>query len=369
MTYGYGTKNAQMMALATTITDAYGVKTNTEYDDSYRAVQTSVADYATLVYNYVNGNLGSIERTDDANAAQTYSFVCDSFGNMTELKVGSKSLATYTYGPGNGLLTNQAYANGDSVTFTYDKIGRTKTATYSDGRVLTYVYNGEGSLHSVTESNGSAVVTYLYSYDSVGRLISSEKCNDSTTTLRTHQTYNADNQLKKQGWQMGDISYSEEYTYNSTDGTLDIMRTGVGDKLSMAYDELRRLSSVNGGNFNRTYTYRDISDTQTTMQVARLSYNLGSGLNYDYTYDNLGNIATYKKPDGEQITFTYDRQGQLLKAVGSSTYTYSYDSVGNVLTANGYSYSYSNADWKDLLTAYDGESITYDDSGNPTSTL
>ena len=367
LTYGFGTKNAQMLALPTSITDPNGTVSYTSYDTNFRVSETGIENVADLLYSYSNGNLDAIKRIDNAAVEQIYSFTYDAFGNMTALKVGGKTLVSYTYGPGNGLLTNQAYANGDSVTFTYDKIGRTKTATYSDGRVLTYVYNGEGSLHSVTESNGSAVVTYLYSYDSVGRLISSEKCNDSTTTLRTHQTYNADNQLKKQGWQMGDISYSEEYTYNSTDGTLDIMRTGVGDELSMAYDELRRLSSVNGGNFNRTYTYRDISDTQTTMQVARLSYNLGSGLNYDYTYDNLGNIATYKKPDGEQITFTYDRQGQLLKAVGSSTYTYSYDSVGNVLTANGHSYSYSNADWKDLLTAYDGESITYDDSGNPTS--
>ncbi len=367
LTYGFGTKNAQMLALPTSITDPNGTVSFTSYDTNFRVSETGIENVANLLYSYDSGNLNAIKRTNDAAVEQIYSFTYDAFGNMTALKVGGKTLVSYTYGSGNGLLTNQVYANGDSVTFTYDKIGRTKTATYSDGRVLTYVYNGEGSLHSVTESNGSAVVTYLYTYDSVGRLISSEKCNDSTTTLRTHQTYNADNQLKKQSWQMGDISYSEEYTYNSTDGTLDIMHTGVGDELSMAYDELRRLSSVNGGRFNRTYTYRDISDTQTTMQVARLNYNLGSGLNYDYTYDNLGNIATYKKPDGEQITYTYDRQGQLLKAVGSSTYTYSYDSAGNILTANGHSYAYGDADWKDLLTAYDGESITYDDSGNPTS--
>ena len=118
MTYGYGTKNAQMMALATTITDAYGVKTTTQYDDSYRAVQTSVANYATLVYNYINGNLGSIERTDDAKVTQTYNFVYDAFGNMIELKVGTKTLATYTYGSGNGLLQKQSFANGDSISFT-----------------------------------------------------------------------------------------------------------------------------------------------------------------------------------------------------------------------------------------------------------
>ena len=38
------------------------------------------------------------------------------------------------------------------------------------------------------------------------------------------------------------------------------------------------------------------------MQVSQLSYlNLGSGLGFGYTYDSLGNIATYTAPDGEVI--------------------------------------------------------------------
>ena len=367
VTYGYGNVDSQMMALPTSITDPNGTVTTSSYDSNYRVTQTGIANVAGLVYNYSNGNLNSVKRTNNASSEQTYSFTYDAFGNMTALKVGTQTLATYTYGAGNGLLMSQTYANGDSVSFTYDNLGRTKTATYSDGRVLTYVYNGEGNLHSVTETNGSATVTYLYTYDSIGRLISSEQKNGSTTTLRTHQTYNEYNQLKKQGWQMGSTGYSEEYTYNSADGSLATMKTGVGNTLTMGYDGLRRLSTVSGGPFNRTYTYRDISSSKTTMQVSGLSYNLGSGMNFGYTYDDLGNIETYTAPDGEVITYTYDAQGQLLKAAGDTTYNYTYDTVGNILTANGHSYTYGNSNWKDLLTAYDGETITYDNSGNPIS--
>ena len=367
VTYGYGNVDSQMMALPTSITDPNGTVTTSSYDSNYRVTQTGIANVAGLVYNYSSGNLSSVKRTNNASSEQTYSFTYDAFGNMTALKVGTKTLATYTYGAGNGLLMSQTYANGDSVSFTYDNLGRTKTATYSDGRVLTYVYNGEGNLHSVTETNGSATVTYLYTYDSIGRLISSEQKDGSTTTLRTHQSYNEYNQLKKQGWQMGSTDYSEEYTYNSADGSLATMKTGVGNTLTMGYDGLRRLSTVSGGPFNRTYTYRDISSSKTTMQVSGLSYNLGSGMNFGYTYDDLGNIETYTAPDGEVITYTYDAQGQLLKAAGDTTYNYTYDTVGNILTANGHSYTYGNSNWKDLLTAYDGETITYDNSGNPIS--
>ena len=62
---------------------------------------------------------------------QTYSFAYDSFGNVTSMKVGTRTLASYQYGPNNGLLLSQTYGNGDIVAFTYDTLGRVKTTTYS----------------------------------------------------------------------------------------------------------------------------------------------------------------------------------------------------------------------------------------------
>ena len=81
----------------------------------------------------------------------------------------------------------------------------------------------------------------------------------------------------------------------------------------------------------------------------------------------MGNIATYSAPGKGTVTYTYDNQGQLLKAVGDTTYTYTYDGAGNILTANGHTYTYGDTTWKDLLTAFDGNSISYDAIGNPTS--
>ena len=67
------------------------------------------------------------------------------------------------------------------------------------------------------------------------------------------------------------------------------------------------------------------------------------------------------------ITYTYDNLGQLLSAAGDQTYTYTYDNAGNIRSANGHTYDYRDADWKDLLTAFDGQEIDYDESGNPRS--
>ena len=167
---------------------------------------------------------------------------------------------------------------------------------------------------------------------------------------------------------MNGAAYSEGYTYNSADGSLNTMTTGVGTTLTMGYDGLRRLTSVTGGPVTRQYTYRDIDSTKTTLQVASVT---SGGQQYGYTYDSMGNIATFSAPGKGTVTYTYDNQGQLLSAAGDTTYTYTYDGAGNILTASDgtatHSYTYGDTDWKDLLTGFDGQAIIYDAIGNPTS--
>ena len=72
-----------------------------------------------------------------------------------------------------------------------------------------------------------------------------------------------------------------------------------------------------------------------------------------------------------RATYGYDQQGQLTSAtVGGTRYEYSYDTAGNIQskkvgsTTPNY-YTYGNSAWRDLLTAYNGGSITYS-GGNPT---
>ena len=90
----------------------------------------------------------------------------------------------------------------------------------------------------------------------------------------------------------------------------------------------------------------------------------------------MGNIASQSGTVGT-ITYTYDAQGQLTKEYKDpSNYTeYTYDTYGNIrsksVRENGvtttYNYTYGNSTWLDLLTSYDGGTITYDNLGNPTS--
>jgi len=361
--YGYSSDLNKMLALPSAVTDANGTVTNILYDNFGRTTRTSVANRAILEYTYHDGNLTQILRSA-SSGNQAYSFEYDAFGNMTKLKVGDQVLATYEYGAENGPLVKQTYGNGTSITFAYDNLGRVTSAQYSDGGFVYYYYTGDGQLSCVVERKA----VYYYFYDVTGQLIASEKRDNSNgkMLLRVDLQYNDAGQLVGQTWNIEGTVYSESYTY-AEDGTLSSMTTATGQTLQMTYDDLQRLTSVASNLYTKNYTYKNLSD-RTTNLVSQLQYTgLPTTLAFGYTYDAAGNIVSYTAPGQATVVYTYDDLGQLLGAVGDQTYTYTYDSVGNILTANGHTYTYGNANWKDLLTAYDGQSITYDASGNPTS--
>ena len=84
-----------------------------------------------MQYAYDKGNLSSVQRTNNGKS-QTYDFTCDDFGNMLTAKVDSRTLTTNVYTNDFGPLIRQTYGNGDVVSYIYDNLGRTKTATYAD---------------------------------------------------------------------------------------------------------------------------------------------------------------------------------------------------------------------------------------------
>ena len=367
VSYSYSSDQNKMLGLPSAVTDANGTTTNMSYDNFGRIRNTSIANAGQLCYTYNNGNLSSILRVYDS-VTQCYCFAYDAFGNMITVRIDDKLLATYVYCDGNGPLLQQTFANGASITFTYDNLGRIKTENLTDGRVVTYTYNGEGQLYCVKETGGDSPASYYYIYDTVGRLVSSEKRSSTGESLmRVSLSYDNAGQLVGQTWNIDGTEYTEGYTYNSEDGTLNTMTTASGDTLQMCYDALRRISAVESNLCTKNYTYVNLENS-TTNQVSMLRYTgLPSNITFGYTYDGLGNISAAITPEAELILYTYDAQGQLLCAEGDETYTYTYDTAGNILTANGHVYRYTDSVWKDLLTMYDGQTITYDASGNPLS--
>ena len=395
VSYQYGNANSITWGLPTAVTAPNGTITSTAYDLYGRVTQTSVADLATLLYNYSSGNLETITRTADGKT-QIYSLEYDPFGKTRSICVGSHphttnccQLASYEYMTGNGPLLKQTYGNGHEVSFTYDNLGRTKTVTHKNGPTLTYAYTGDGQVHSITETNGSSTTVYLYRYDSLGNLVGSEKLAGGSLVLRTHHSYDTDNRLSAQGWQIGSDSFSQTYNYGEWDGNLSsivLSRNSSNITVNYTYDGLRRLASMNNGAFTRTYNYATTASGDATTCLSSFTH---SGIqsqytyewDYSYGYDINGNItsATF---GNRTNTYVYDANNQLIRENNDRlqyTQTWEYDAFGNITATGKYpyttgelgdveptvSYGYTDSNWGDLLTSYNGQTIEYDEIGNP----
>ena len=249
--------------------------------------------------------------------------------------------------------------------------------------------------------DGETVGSYAFEYDSLGRLIRSTAMDENgSVTQRTEHLYDAFNRLSGQSWTLGAQTYSERYAYSDGekgDGSLTSMTTATGDSLSFGYDALKRLNRVTAKSgssiiMNTAYAYRDVSWNRGSAQVEFRNVRLGSdsGMLLEgkkYSYDKAGNLVMISESTGDfnkLIEYTYDSQNQLTseayyksgEAEAYITYNYTYDTAGNLLTVSQkegdtttllQTYTYGDAQWHDLLTAVNGQAITYDASGNPLS--
>ena len=136
-----------------------------------------------------------------------------------------------------------------------------------------------------------------------------------------------------------------------------------------------------------------MSDRGNNSRTTKIGWEHISEYIYGYTYDANGNITeisrrhkTAETAYTKQQQFAYDELNQLVRAddlVKNCTEVYTYDNGGNILSVTTYpltwgsldgvtatktvNYGYDDTNWKDKLTSYDGQAITYDEIGNPLS--
>ena len=278
--------------------------------------------------------------------------------------------------------------------------------SYNSGSYVAYTYNAEGSLARLSYGDSTGeLASYRFEYDSLGRLIRSAELDaDGGTVQRTEHIYDGYNRLSRQSWTLGGKTYSESYVYDDPsdtnkngDGALTQMTTATGAVIDYQYDTLRRLTrskvALNGSTvYTTAYAFRDLDASRTTTQVQYRNVRSANGTMLEgkkYTYDALGNITRISqstKPFYTLVAYEYDAQNQLTKetyyngngtAAGNITRTisYTYDTAGNILSetktvgskTTTKTFSYTDSNWKDLLTGIDDQKLVYDASGNPTT--
>ena len=267
------------------------------------------------------------------------------------------------------------FGNDQTVQYSYDKFDRTTKEQYNNV-TYEYAYDASGQLAKQTSTAGEE---YNYEYDSLGRLIRSNEYNDGEFEQRTEHIYDTSNRLTKQSWYNAGGVTTMSYAYSTTTGLLTSLNANlVGTSIPVAYtyqgaNQLR--SKAIGSVMTKAYNFGTSSGYRTALPNFVNYRDPDGNLIYgDYcVYDGNGrivSIADSGNTSSVRATYGYDEQGQLTSAaVGGTRYAYTYDTAGNLITktdgGTSHSYTYGNGAWRDLLTAYDGKSITYS-GGNPT---
>ncbi len=182
---------------------------------------------------------------------------------------------------------------------------------------MSYSYD---SVNRPTKSYYTSNTQETYTYDSLGRLLSSNLKLTSGSLAKSYEYHNSanysgktTNQIKTEN--LGDRGY--QYTYDRVGNITAIKEKttaggGFNEKVSYTYDNLNQLTRENNTDLNKSL---------------------------EYTYDGNGNISSVKE---------YAYTTGTLPQTPTKTITYTYDSL-----------------WKDKLVNYNGQSITYDSIGNP----
>ena len=302
-------------------------------------------------------------------------------------------LTAFDYGTNNNILQKVTYGNGQTVNYNYDKYGNVKELFYNGKLAFSFLSDKTGSVmrHKDFVNNRQ----YDYDYDTTGRLVRQVKTDISKTDAENkfvsayEYDYDLNNNITKLASKNGDSSIVHSFTYGK-DNLLTEYSSDVSSKVTYTYDGLNRQTKSSVAlktPLDMSYTYYDSNRGENFTTTKIKEETIGKDT-YKYEYDTNGNITDiYKKVNNDWqrlYLYEYDEFNQLITScdyINQKQYRYDYDEAGNILTetvsrigAHGQlydsrvnAYGYDDANWGDKLTSYNGETITYDEIGNPLS--
>ena len=390
------------------VTTPDGVSTSYSYNSTSDVLEKVSSAGSSVEYKYDSTNT---KLTSITHNGFQYSFSYDIYGNLIDTKVADLVLATNTYAANNGKLLQTTYGNGDYKSYVYTKAGNISSEKVNGTTRHTWSYDSGQQLiwYKDLESNQQ----HVYDYDITGRVVSSKvrdlnitSTDQDSVLYSTRYSYDTLDQVKKRAITAGGRTYTSTYSYNENRQPSKLAFSTTRS-ITSGYDALGRLTSKTISTDTPVavnYLYRTSKRNEGTdasiYKTTQLAREVFKDTGYRYTYDNMGNIVLIEKGTRstaenasvtalEEITtvvsYQYDSKNQLIREDNvdlNKTILYSYDSGGNLTQKQEYAYTegtvsgtpttitYSyDSSWKDKLISYNGQSITYDQIGNPLSYL
>ena len=369
-------------------------------------------------YTYEDDRLASISHN-----GFTYDFIYDVWGNQKQVKIGNRVLSQNTYGTGENKnrLSQTEFANGQKLCYSYNNNGEMSGVRYNNENTdrYSYTYDADGALQSVTDNSTGNVTTYTDAgvvqtaaddtvlfevtegtdgafsetvFGAVGDYESAESYNSATgitsqTKSFEHTITNIDPDIQEE------VSMTTGVTFADTTDWFN--RT-----VSKSADFSTEISEDDNGLFSggmtkeRTYTYADtasaasdrISTITDTVTVGEDTTTTETHYEYDFVGNITGIFHYEENMKVYDVRYAYDEANQIVREdnrAGNWTILYQYDVGGNIVSKTTYdftlgsvdnlsptktnTYTYGDSTWGDVLTAFNGQPITYDAMGNVTS--
>ena len=268
--------------------------TSYEYDEKDRQVKTVLPDgSAQTNASYIEENRLISKTTDPLGNVSVQE--TDSHGNIVRVAKNDKSgkqltEVTYKYNE-MGEMLKAFDAKGHPITAEYDLLGRRTALESLDSGRQEFFYDECSNLvrenNSVLRENNKQIV---YEYDGLNRLVKIDYP-DTEDTVYTYGGANSTHGAANRILSVTDASGTIEYEYG---------------KLGEVTKETRTLSTHLNGN----------NPSETAVM--------------EYRSDYLGRMQWIIYPDGEKITYGYDRGGQVVSVTGTH-YGHEFNYVTNIL--------------------------------------
>ena len=298
--------------------------------------------------------------------------------------------------PNFGTLTATTYGNGAKVSSRYDDFNRVTGVVYGEETAprYEYDYNAKGQVARVRDNLLNR--TTQSEYDLANRPVRVKTAEAGQHVYTGQVAYdNVYGNLSEFTEKVGENrqEYGTKFGYDDENRPTSLTYSASGKEIGQStttIDKLNRttFSAVKLGSKTFTSEYHFAAGGYGTGSVTNLVSSITQpGCNCGYGYDDNGNIASATL-NGKWTGYTYDALGQLIQVndhsdtrygADGTTWKCTYDLGGNILKKERFvyndtttplesiTYEYGDANWRDKLTAVNGNAIRYDAIGNPLS--
>lgn len=342
--------------------NAEGTETKYTYNDQNQITSITCGN-KTLMYNYNDKKLLS----KIIEGETQYNIEYNNFLNISSIKIGDDiNLINNDYYVNNGQLKSCTYGNNDVISYIYDEFDRIKTISKMYN-TYNYKYDNNGNLSKII-SNDSLL---KYKYDIANRVIEVKNGD-----FKINYVYDANNNITQKMYKLG--------TYENIENTVldeeEVVKKMTFDnqEINYEFDNLNRLISKSiNDSYNINFDYISYGNRSTSLIKKVIN---GADV-ISYTYNKLNNITSIYHNNILTNKYNYNEYGELINEIdyaNNQEIDYIYDLYGNIITKSTKNltssenistneYLYGNSLWKDQLTKFNGESINYDNIGNPIS--